>query len=269
MKRKKQNRKKSGAEGSARFLALPAKLILRIFPIALAGGIAYFGFGRVREALYADPLLDIRTVKISPANALAPELKNLLERKWIGTNILSADLEKIAKEVSRSPEILRAEVVRELPSTLAVQVKKRTPFASLHARKGDGWFLVSEDAMVLASIEGLQAGTVELEALAVEKTPVPGQILLIKGFDPMVTFLKQFKKQAFVARESLSRLSLDYLGNLTILFADGPAVKLGNHPVERIPGLYKLAPFLEAGERHAIDYIDLQFKDVVVKRRRK
>jgi len=272
-RRKGTGRKKTGRRAGGRRWGAVAGIFSHTLPVLILAGLVYFGFGRVKQALVTDPLLNVRVLSISPADVLAPETKAALEKKWLGRNIFSVDLAQLSLEVMARPEVLRAEVVRILPGTLSIRAQKRLPFACLQTHtNGEGW-LISEDGMILKKLTGPLSASgeckIQLEAFAASKLPSPGHYFPVKGFERAVEFYRAFMRAPLAEREKISRLSLDYLGNLTFYLAGGPAVKVGSRPLDLLSQFYKLAPFLEPAERQGIEYIDLQFKDVVVKRRKK
>ena len=273
VKRRKNGRKKSGRSAGARGLQSVGGAIFRMLPLVVLAGLVYIGFGRVKQSLFADPLLEVRTLAVSPVDVLPPEAKAALQKKWLGRNIFSVDLAQVSRDVTARPEILRAEVVRILPGTLSIRAQKRQPFACVQTQKNGEEWLISEDGMILEKLTGptvaLAKCKIQLEAFSEAKTPVPGQAFPVKGFERAVEFYRAFMRDSLAEREKITRLSLDYLGNLTFYLADGPAVKVGNRPLDLMGQFYKLAPFLDPAERKGIDYVDLQFKDVVVKRRKR
>lgn len=269
-KKKKKTAKKSkwlsGLQQSARTFF---KVGMRIVPIALLSVLIYFGFVRVREALYADSALEIKQIQITPEGFVPAALKAEIDKKWIGKNIFTADVQDVSRLLTRDPAVLKAETVKQFPATLAVEITPRKPFARVTYVRGGTPAVLSEDGVVLEILDAKSGDEMlVLDAFETDwKKPEKGKWQAPKGLQASVEFYHLFQQHPLAAQEKITRMSLDYLGNLTITLNQGPEVKLGRHPVSLLRSLHKLDPFLDPVERPKIQYIDLQFEDVVVKKR--
>ncbi len=274
MARKKRKRVKH-----SRFLAgiqsvtgLMGRAILRLVPVVALGALIFIGFSKVRELLYADPALGIREIKVIPENILPASLKADLEKKWVGKNIFMADVKAVSRFLAKDPIVLRAETVKVFPSTLLIHLSQRTPFARIRFVRDGEAAIISEDGVILG-VEKTWDSPFEgpsFEAFETRwKKPVQGVPMPPKGFTRAVEFYRQFKQHPLSSHETLTRMSLDYLGNLTVTLGTGPDVKVGRHPVDMLKSLQKLNPFLDPAERSRIQYVDLQFEDVIVKKKGK
>jgi cell division septal protein FtsQ len=246
-----------------------ARITARLLPIAVVSALVFFGFTRIREALYSDPALEVRQIQIIPAGFLPETLKKELDQKWLGTNIFSADVRKVSAFLTKDPAVLKADTVKKFPSTLQVQITPRRPFARVSFVKGGQAAVISEDGVILNLLDSKsQFEGPLLEAFESKlKVPVKGKHLAPKGLDQAVAFYHQFQYHPLAASEKITQMSLNYLGNLSITLGAGPEVKLGNKPVELLSLFHKLDPILDPAERSKIQYIDLQFEDVIVKKR--
>ncbi len=270
-KKRKAGKRNKFVSGIRNGFGFAAKLFLRVVPVAVLVALLFLVFFKVRGVLYADPALDIREIRVSPANVLPPAVKTELERRWIGKNIFTADVRAVSRFLEQEPVVLKAETVKSFPAALAVRIAQRIPFALIRFASSGPSAVISEDGMVLGGEEDAESFTgPAFDAFETGwKKPVKGTRMTAKGFPQAVAFYQQFKHHPLAARETLTLLSLDYLGNLTVTLGEGPEVKLGRRPVEMLAQLQKLDPFLDPGERPKIQYVDLQFDDVIVKRRNK
>ena len=100
------------------------------------------------------------------------------------------------------------------------------------------------------------------------REPRTGKSFKNRGFLEAMKFLKSFRAHPLAGREKVTRIGLDHLGNVTVTLGDGPQIRLGPRPLERLEALEKIAPLLQEGEREQISYIDLQFDQVIVKRKK-
>lgn len=269
-KKKKIIAKRSAWLAGAQTAAIVGgRIIARLLPIVVLSLLILFGFSRVRDALYADSALEVRQIYITPAGFLPAALKNELDKQWIGTNILSADVRKVSSFLTQDPAVLRADAVKKFPSTLEVQITPRLPFARVSFVKGGPSAVISEDGVVLTLLDvHSEFSGPTLDAFESEwKAPVKGKWQAPKGLEQAVAFYRQFQYHPLAASEKITHMSLDYLANLTITLGTGPDVKLGRHPVELLNSFHKLDPILDPAERSKIQYVDLQFADVIVKKR--
>ena len=129
------------------------RFITWLLPIAILSALFLLGFSRVRDALYADPALNVRQIQITPAGFLPAALKTELDKQWLGTNIFFADVRKISSFLTQDPTVLKADAVKKFPSTLAVQITPRHPFARVSYVKGGPSAVISEDGVVLSLLE--------------------------------------------------------------------------------------------------------------------
>ena len=62
-------------------------------------------------------------------------------------------------------------------------------------------------------------------------------------------------------------LMLDKFGNMSIRPIDGPEIRLGRKPMDKLEFLDKIVQLLNQQNRRDIEYVDLQFDNMIVKRR--
>ncbi|MBP9866379.1 MAG: FtsQ-type POTRA domain-containing protein [Candidatus Omnitrophica bacterium] len=271
-KKKKVNsaKRKAWLSGLQTAALTGVRFMARLLPIAILSALFFLGFIRVRDALYADPSLDVRQIQITPAGFLPAALKTELDKQWLGTNIFSADVRKVSSFLTKDPAVLKADTVKKFPSTLNVQITPRLPFARVSYAKGGPSAVISEDGMVLSLMDAKsEFNGPYLDAFESEwKVPVKGKRQAPKGLEQAVAFYHQFQYHPLAATENITRINLDYLGNLTLTLGTGPEVKLGRKPVELLNLLHKLDPIMaDPAERSKVQYVDLQYEDVIVKKR--
>jgi cell division septal protein FtsQ len=267
----KKKRKKSSGGGFAalgRLVPQSLRLFLRSMPILLvilAGGAVFMG---IRSALYADYNLVVQKVTVEPAPALSVAQRERLDSQVLGKNILNTDLHAIAQSLEKDPSIQNVKARRRLPSEIIIEVQKRTPLAFIQFANTQTYGVISEDGMVLDVVEPRAATGLIIEArqLGIQR-PSIGQHLKHRGFQEAVQFLHAYYKTPLSGREPVTRVLLDSLGNVSVILKEGPEVRLGRRPSQRVEAFKKIVPLLEGEMRKKIAYIDLQYDDVVVKQR--
>lgn len=267
---KKKRGKRNGKRGNLgsyfkAFFHFTAKVI-PFLVLILAGGGAFIG---VRGLLFADPHLSIQRIRITPADALSREQRLRVDSLLTGKNILGADIRKISAMLEKDPWIESAVVTKRMPAEILISVRKRVPSAYVRLMTTGENALVSEDGMVLDTppahaVTGL---VIEIPGAGM-KTPRIGEPLHVKGLEEAHQFLREFPKHPLAQFESVSKISLNPIGNVNVTLGKGPELRMGRKPLEAMRSFDKIAPILESAERAKIDYIDLQFNNVIVKQKK-
>lgn len=268
-KAKKKIRRKSSksqAGGAFKFFFKAAwKCLPLVLAVVFAGGL-FFG---VRTALYADPRLSIKEVTVYPPFALSRGRRQDLETGVLGRNILQVDLKKLAANLQTNPEVQSAQVSRNFPSSLSVHIKTRRPMALIQFSPRGDFGLVSEDGMILDVMKEPSPSFVSIKAYSMGITaPSAGRRIKSSALDETAKFLNTYARHPVSKRESLSGISVDQHGNVSITLGEGPDIRLGRRPSERIATLDKMMYLLEGDGRAQIEYVDLQYDNVIVKRKK-
>lgn len=246
------------------FFSISWKIFPFVFALTAAGGI-FFG---VKEALYADPRLNIKEVAVYPPFALNNGRRQALETRVLGKNIFTVDLENLALKLQDNPEVQAARVSRQFPASLNVHIKTRRPIALIQFSPKSSYGLISEDGMILDVLKQPDRAYVVIQAYGMGlTTPSAGRKVKNAAFGEVSKFLNAFWRHNVSKREPLTGVSVDHLGNVTISLGEGPSIRLGKRPSERIDTLEKMMYLLEDESRKAIEYVDLQYDNVIVKRK--
>ena len=268
-KKRRKKSKGSALAGLNVFFRASGGLFRKAFPtlviLVLAGGL----FLGVRDALYADPSLSIQKIWVDPPESISVARRQDLEMRLIGKNILQVDLKLIARELERNPEIQNARIVRHLPSQVSIEIENRKPVALIRFSSRGSFGLISEDGMILDVLKDRTASFLVFEVFNGEaKEPQIGYRLKNPGFKEAIKFVHAFWDHPLARLETVTKISLDHLGNVTITLGEGPDVHLGREPVERLAAIEKISHLLDKEDRKKLDYIDLQFDHIIVKRKK-
>lgn len=269
-KRKKLKSRRGGKGGKffRSFFSLVAGLFGKLVPlamVALVGGAIFLG---VRQVLYADSQLQVKTITVEPPLAISIRERQALEAKFLGKNVFLVDLKKIARDLEQDPEIARARVIRRFPSHLDIRIDRREPVGFIRFTPRDRFGLISEDGMILDVLPKPTLGMLLIEAVFMNPSNLRiGFQIRHKGFQEAVAFVKAYGNHEMAKSYALSKAAFDPLGNVSIQLGSGPEIRLGRTPVERISSLAKIVHLLSTDESLAIQYIDLQFDNVIVKKK--
>lgn len=231
--------------------------------------LAVFCFLGVRNALHADPLLQIQKVVIEPPGALTLETRVALESRLLGRHILEVDLASVADGLAGSADIRSIRVMRKLPDALVVKVATRSPVAFIRFSASSSYGLVSEDGVILDLAQKSNTSLVTIDAFDLGVSmPRVGDQIRVRGFAEMMQFLKAFSEHDLASKIAIAKLGLDRLGNVTLEPAGAPPIRLGRSPAEKLGALEKAWRLLEEEKPEDVEYVDLQFDDILVKRKK-
>ena len=268
---KKKRSKKNTAGGFAalgRLISQSFRIFIKSLPllIILFAGTAFF-MG-IRSALYADYNLGTQRITVEPPQALSAAQRERLDSQILGKNILGLDLKQIARSLEKDASIQNVNVGRHLPSEIHIEVKKRKPLAYIRFAAAQTYGVISEDGMILETVDSRAATGLLIEAPGIGiQHPTMGQKLNHHGFQEAVQYLEAYQNTSLSNQEPVTRILLDSLGNVSVILKEGPEIRLGRRPSQRVEAFKKIGPLLEGDMRKKIAYIDLQYDDVVVKQR--
>ncbi|MEL7208342.1 MAG: FtsQ-type POTRA domain-containing protein [Actinomycetota bacterium] len=124
-------------------------------------------------ALTRSPLLDVDRVTVDTVGAESGvDADRVREAAAIapGTPLTSIDPAAIAASVSALPDVAAAQVRREWPGAVRIDVTPRTPAAAVVGADG-GWYLVDGDGVVVRHVDEAPEGMVVLGDLVVRAAP--------------------------------------------------------------------------------------------------
>ena len=119
----------------------PPRRLLRV-PVRVWAVLAVLLAAGLVAAAYLTPVLAVRTVDVRGVSAVDDGAVRSALAVGPDTPLLQVDLGAAALRVSRIPRVASVEVVRELPSTLRVEVTERR--ATLAVAEADGTHLLDE-----------------------------------------------------------------------------------------------------------------------------
>ncbi|OLC01404.1 MAG: hypothetical protein AUH30_00185 [Candidatus Rokubacteria bacterium 13_1_40CM_68_15] len=236
-----------------RWLALAAVVVIA------GGGIA----GGVRWLL-TSPRFAIAGVEVRGVSRVSAE--RVVEAAGIPAraNIFRIDPTTVTARLQAVPEILRADVIRELPNRVTILVEERRPFTlvssgTLHWLDEEGRLLGEEPHAVVPSVPVISGlSEAELAALRTEPGPKARAALalirsLLRSGSPLVG--------------EISEIDMSGRDGPVLYTVDGIEVRLGAEEWEerltRLAGV--LAQITRTGD--GVTAIDLRFRDQVVLRK--
>ena len=175
---------------------------------------------------------------------------------------------EVAREVQKDPLIREARVIRKFPTTLQIEIHPRNPYVQIQFFPNGPYYFTAEDQVVLSKEFNRNQNLLLIEAYESKKLKAEnGEELSLAGFREAVRLAKAFKNHPVVRSETIERIRLDHLGNVALALVEGPELRFGRDPMRRFYTLDSLTPLLKEPDRHQIIYIELQYQDLIVRKR--
>lgn len=242
--------------------------LIQSLPALLISAVGVGIFWGIRENLYADPGFMVQTVKIFPENSLSPEKTRELEGLYLNQNLFKISSRRVAEVVEQDPQIRQARVVREFPKTLVIEIRDRFPFTQIQFSTKGEFCSLSEDGVILTRDLARNKNLLLIEAFETPSPKLaPGSEINTPGFKEAVGFVKDFGRHPLSHSETIDRIRLDHLGNVNLVLFKGPELRLGREPRKKLKGLHSVSSLLKGEDRDKIIYIDLQYQDLIVRKK--
>lgn len=260
-----KRRRKRGAKGIFRMVL---QGILKVSPLLFLGAVGFGIFWGIREDLYADSSFLVQTLEVRPVKALSEEKLQELEKLFLNRNLFQVSLREVARILEQDPQIGEARVTREFPKTLRIEIKKRTPSAQIQLLPTGAYWVAAEDGVVLAKASVRDPSLLLVEAFEAQAyQPERGELLPLAGSREALALTKAFRAHPLARSETIERIRLDHLGNVTLVLANGPELRFGREPMKKFYLVEALPPLLQGPERNRIIYIELQYQDLIVRKK--
>lgn len=268
----KRRRKKSSSLLTWTALSGTFRLIFQSLfkagPLLLLSLLGLGIFWAIREELYADPGFTINHVEVLPAGPLSEERIQELERNFLGHNLFKISLDETAKRLERDATIREARVSRVFPATLRIEILSRTPFAQIQFHPRGPYYVAGEDGVILEASWAKEPGLLFVDAgesgftktQAGDKFPIP-------GYAEGITLVRAFWKHPLGRSETLQALRLNRLGEAALVLKEGPELRFGRNPMRKFASLDAAVPLLKGPDRDRMVYIELQYQDLIVKKK--
>lgn len=223
------------------------------------------GFG-VREVVYADSVIQLQSIQVIPSDGLSISKLESLQKKYLGKNTAQIDLSKIARELELDHQILTAQVRRDLPNKLEILVERRVPFAYVRFGRNGRWTIVSRDAVILDVVTAPGEGLYKVENDQLgNQTPKIG-MRISRNFIDLARLTDQFRAHPVGQKEQISSMAI--LPNNSAAFYLGDLMlKFNLDDTHFGETLDKFEYLLETENRTMIEYVDLRFNRVILKRK--
>jgi cell division protein FtsQ len=222
-----------------------------VFALAGAGGLW----------VLTAPRFAIADVEVHGASRLPVD--RILDAAGIrpGTNLLRLDTTAVIARLEGLPEIRRAELIREFPNRVTINVEERRPFTLLHSGRlhwvDEEGRLLGEERDAVAPPAPLISGLSEAEVATMREAPSPRARAAI-------ALIRALLRSGSTLANEISEIDMSRQDGPVLYTLDGIEVRLGNDQWEE--RLARLEGVLAevAGQGGGVTAVDLRFRDQVV-----
>jgi cell division protein FtsQ len=189
-------------------------LYVAILTILLALGIALF----LRSSYFAVEKIQIKGLEQIPENEIAR-----LASGVIGQNLILLDQVWLNQNVMLHPLVEKAEIKRDLPGTLVIQITERTPVALVTVNQGV--VEVDGQGIFLRRREGWPDRSYPvINGITIPDTAGPGQKLELPGLQAALVLLGQAPSELIPL---IGEVYVNPIQQMTLYLTDGVEVRLG------------------------------------------
>jgi len=261
-KRKSRKSKKAtdpcgepGGAASGKRVTQGTKSGLRPARTAVFGALLVLSLGALLWTYTATGVLNVKNVEVKGNDILSEEYLRALSGITADTHLLKMNVKAVEKALMSEPYVAAVDVTRRFPGTVILEVCERRPSGAI-AQNGR-FALVDQEGMVLASVDEIPPGLVEIRDLQLSLL-LPGNRVSGLEFAEVTSLLGSLpaplrEKASVVGLRSAVGLYLEADGTLVIY---GEAESLSRKNSIALMALGALV------QRYgSVEYIDVSFPD--------
>jgi len=243
-------------------------IVWKTLPFGIASFCILFLFFGVRQMLHADPFFQIEKITVFPAGILSSSELQFLEMKTKGKSLMEINLKELSKNLERNPKVERAEVVRILPKQLNVYLIKRMPMLQVQTRSGGAYYMISKDQVITAIHKQARPDILVLEDHnASQKKYSVGMLYQNSNFESLRNLFILIQNEPALRKENLIKMTTDQMGNISLFLKDGLELKVGKELNLSPAAQMVLGSLLKSKSRSEYLYLDLRYRDIIIKKK--
>lgn len=200
-------------------------------------------------------VLNVKHVEIRGNEVLEEGYLRSLSGITGDTHLLKMNVKAVERALMSEPYVAAVDVIRSFPNTVVLEVRERRPSGAIW--QNGRYNLVDQEGMILASLETMPAGLVEIRDLQLPLL-MPGSELKGVGFARITSLLGSLPREL---REKASVVGLRQ-GDGLYLEASGTLIIYGEASDLSRKNNIALMALISLVERYgAVEYIDVSFPD--------
>jgi len=239
---------------------LTAVAVMVVLALVGAGWGAWFLAKQGARHLFSEnPAYRIKEITVeSSGPALRREYVRTYLRLQTGQNLLALDLAQLRLGLESLPMVERAEIVRELPSRLAIRITERVPVANILAENGLQRFQIDGQGMVM-NLSEFEKNSDELKKQLRELPRITGarvndlrvgRAVVSPEIAQAIALIRQMEKTELSTGLDVKEIDVSRRGMLTLSAMDGALVKVGLASVNK--QLKRLAVILNDARQRSL-----------------
>jgi cell division protein FtsQ len=225
--------------------------------LGLVGTVGLAAYWTLTTPRFAVVAVEVRGASRVPAQRVL-EVAGIVR----GTNLWRIDPHQVRARLELLPEIRRADVVRELPNRVSIQVEERRPFTLVHAARlhwlDEDGRLLGEEPHAGATAVPVISGLSEEELATMRSAPGPRARAAI-------ALIRALLRTGSTLAAEISEIDMSRPEGPVLYTVDGVEVRLGHEEWEE--RLARLEGVLAQVTTPDVHGVDLRFRDQVVLRR--
>lgn len=243
------------------------KDLLRLSEILLILVVVCFAGTKIYYFLGHSPYFQLKTIYIEGLRTLPRQQVLNFSELYQKENIFKVNLRSLKTSLEAVPSIRQVRIYRRLPDSILIRVTERKPLGLINM-KGHLYGLDEEGNLFKLALEN--AGIRLPVITGLENEIISGKIKNTARLDTALQFMKELLTVELPVAGQLLQINLTNPENIVLQTKDYGKISLGDINFEQLRRrLKKLSCVLEDVRQKAmaIEYIDMRFKNIVVKPR--
>jgi len=189
--------------------------------------------------------------------------------KLKGKNIFSVDLQKIQRKLNRRyPQIANLRIVREFPDRIAVNAKKRLPFAQMNFQKKI--ITIDNRAIILSTTTKRDERLPIIQGLKDYGQIIgPGRSLKGKDLEVALVILRSYFSQKGLRHYKILDIDIGNLSRINFKLSNGLEVYVDRDEIDKRMKILEFVLLEGNIDLNEVKYIDLRFKEPVIGKKKK
>ncbi len=193
-------------------------VLLSVFLAFLAFGVGVMAFAAYKGLCRAD-FFQVTSIKINGNHHLTKAEVFELSGVDIRTNLLAMSVSQSEKKISSHPWVKNVSITRELPNTINITIKERTPAALVNLETGLHY--IDREGTVFASVQALE--DIDLPVITGLEGKDKKVITENPLFDQALLFLKYTEKGNYIfPKQNVSELHIADMNQLILYLVERP-----------------------------------------------
>lgn len=240
------------------------------FKLTLLLAMALSGLA-IQRSIYADPAFGLRFVDIQTTGVLDKDRIVQWSGLKPGANIFDVDLKVIERRLLRRPEIKIVRLTRKMPNRIGIFVGERRIFLQGKASQdSETFWTLDEEGYIIpppAVLLNPDLPVVVLPELSKFSMKI-GMQYRNEHFAQLKDLIRAIEKSSMLRFENISYIALMSQGDFEIYLKSGLKLYVKEDFETALRKLTHVKELLSA-DKNTVEYIDMRFNDLAVKRKNK